>query len=388
MAKRYYLYERKRSGKPSIWYVRFRAEDGTISSPISTGQSGEKAAESWAVERLLGGETVRARKPRVLTFKEWAAPWWKFDSCPYIREKVAGGFTISRAYAEVRRSYLDRHLVPEFGNVPLSQLSPRHFRDFKMKLYQEGKLSPATINRILGTARVMFNYAVSMGELESNPVAPVKELKETPQQRGILTADELRLLFGSDTHDKAWRSDQKHFALNILAASTGMRLGEIQALQMKYLHPEYIEVRHSWHDRYGLSAPKWGSARTVPVPTRTAEALSALIAFKRWGEPQPSDIVFWGQSRDIPLTKTAILKQFKAALARIGIKEDERKRRVLLFHGYRHGFNTFVRGKVPDEQLRRVTGHKTLAMSDNYDHAALEHLADVKAAQEKMFAEK
>ena len=45
-----------------------------------------------------------------------------------------------------------------------------------------------------------------------------------------------------------------------------------------------------------------------------------------------------------------------------------------------------VRGKVPDEQLRRVTGHKTLAMSDNYDHAGPEHLSDVRKVQEKLFS--
>ena len=173
-----------------------------------------------------------------------------------------------------------------------------------------------------------------------------------------------------------------------MLASTGLRLGEIQALQIQYLHPDYIEVKHSWNDKYGLSAPKWGSARLVPVPTRTAQALTTLVSLGRWGESQPKDVVFWGQSRDVPLTKTAILKQFKAALARIGIAEEQRKGRDLLFHGYRHGFNTYICGKVPDEQLRRVTGHKTLAMSDTYDHAGAEHLADVKAAQEKMFTEK
>jgi hypothetical protein len=45
-----------------------------------------------------------------------------------------------------------------------------------------------------------------------------------------------------------------------------------------------------------------------------------------------------------------------------------------------------VRGKVPDEQLRRVTGHKTLAMSDNYDHAGPEHLSDVRKVQENLFS--
>jgi integrase len=386
MAKKFYLYARKRAGKSSVWYVRYRQKDGAIGSPIPTGEADEEKANEWAIEHLSDDSSKKARKPRVQTFEEWAEPWWRFESCPYIREKLAGGFTISRTYAEVRRSYLDRHLIPEFGSIPLTALSPRLFRDFKMRLFSEGKLRPATINRILGTARVMFNYAVSMGELEVNPVSPVKELKENPVARGILTPAELRLLFGPESFKTVWHEEPRHFAINLLAASTGMRLGECQALQMKYLHPEYIEIRHSWNDRYGLSEPKWGSARLVPVPSRTARALSDLVDLHRWGEPQPSDMVFWGKTRRVPLTKTAILKGFKAALARIEISEAERARRVLLFHSHRHGFNTWLRGKVPDEQLRRVTGHKTLAMSDNYDHAAIEHLADVKAAQETMFS--
>ena len=346
----------------------------------------EEASE-WAIEHLSDEWSKKARRPHVLTFEEWAAPWWYFATCPYIREKLANGYNISKAYAEVRRSYLDRHLVPEFGKLPLSQLAPSMFRDYKMRLFNEGKLSPATINRILGTARVMFNYAVSMGELETNPVAPVKELKETPKQRGILTLVELAALFNPESLEKIWHGELRHFALNLLAASTGMRLGECQALHVEDIKEGgYIDVAHSWDDRHGLSAPKWGSRRFVPVPKRTAAAIESLLALNRWGEPLPSDVVFWGLNRNTPITKTAILKQFKAALTRIEITEEERARRVLLFHSYRHGFNTMVRGKVPDEQLRRVTGHKTLAMSDNYDHAGPEHLLDVRKVQEKLFS--
>ena len=50
-----------------------------------------------------------------------------------------------------------------------------------------------------------------------------------------------------------------------------------------------------------------------------------------------------------------------------------------------HGFNTMIRGRVADEQLRRVTGHKTMAMTDNYDAPGIEHLQDVLEEQEKLF---
>ena len=80
-----------------------------------------------------------------------------------------------------------------------------------MRLYNERKLSPAIINRILATARVLLNYAFEMGDLETNPGVPVKELKKTPQARGILEIDELRALFSPNALEQVWGGDLRHF---------------------------------------------------------------------------------------------------------------------------------------------------------------------------------
>ena len=58
-----------------------------------------------------------------------------------------------------------------------------------------------------------------------------------------------------------------------------------------------------------------------------------------------------------------------------------------MFHSFRHGFNTLIRGQVADEQLRRVTGHKSLALTDAYDQPGIEHLRDVLTVQESLFKE-
>ncbi len=148
----------------------------------------------------------------------------------------------------------------------------------------------------------------------------------------------------------------------------------------------FIRVDHSWDDRHGMSVPKWNSTRIVPIPLETREAISDLLSLHRWGDPLPEDVLFWGVDRVTPLTKTSILKQFKAALARIGIIEEDRAQRNLVFHSWRHSFNSYVRGKIPDEQLRRVIGHRSEAMTDRYDRdKRLENLRDVLAVQEKLF---
>ena len=222
----FYLYERKRVGKPPVWYARFRSSSGVVGSPICTDQLDSKAAQQWAIKRIRADAVPPLRKPKAKTFKEWAAPWWRFETCPYIREKLANGYNISQAYAESRRSYLDQHLIPEFGDSSLSELTPAMFRDFKMRLLSEGKYAPGTINKIIGTARIMFSYSFTMGELETNPVAPVKELKETPRERGTITLEELARLFGPVAVTNVWRGELRHYTLNLVAASTGLRLGE------------------------------------------------------------------------------------------------------------------------------------------------------------------
>jgi integrase len=261
-------------------------------------------------------------------------------------------------------------------------------QDYKLRLYREGRLPTGSINRILGTLRVMFRYAVRMRELPFDPMEPVKEFREIDRQRGILALAELAKLFGPDALALYWNREPRHYAINLLAASTGTRLGECQALRVKAIDSRgFIDVCQSWDDRYGMGQPKRGSRRFVAVPAKTAEAINALLALNRWGEPQPDDVVFWGQDRHTPSTKTAVLTQFKAALRRIGIPEEQRATRNLVFHSHRHGFETLIRGRVDAAQLRRVMGHKTIAVSDDYDHPQPEHLADVKAEQEKLFAQ-
>lgn len=391
MSKQFYFYARKRQGKPSVWYVRFRRKDGSISSQCtSTGQLTKKAAEEWVLAELVAGRLspereVAAARPDAPTFAEYAGDWWVWGKCPYMRGKEARGFHFARAYADTRRSYLTHYVVPRFGTLRLPEITPLMVDRWILEL-RDGDLSPSTCNRILGTLKVMLAEAVRLGLLPLNPASVVGELKEEPKERGILSLEELVALFGPGAIGKVWSNDHRHYACNFLAAAGGLRLGECQGLQVQYVGPSYVRVVHGWNDRYGMQPPKWNSVRIVPIPKPVGKALEDLLALNRWGPPEPDDVLFWGSDRKTPLSKTAILERFKSALRTIGIKEPERRQRNLVFHSYRHGFNTLLRGKVGDEQLRRVTGHKTLQLTEAYDHPDATHLADVLAAQDALFA--
>jgi len=63
VAKRFYLYSRKRKGKPAVWYVRFRSDDGTIGSPACTQQTDESKAEQRLLKHCLKVRLWRPENP-------------------------------------------------------------------------------------------------------------------------------------------------------------------------------------------------------------------------------------------------------------------------------------------------------------------------------------
>jgi len=71
------------------------------------------------------------------------------------------------------------------------------------------------------------------------------------------------------------------------------------------------------------------------------------------------------------------------ALDKIKINTAERKKRNITFHSWRHFFNTLLRSKgIPDSITQKLTGHKTLEMTDRYTKFSLEDYKDVHDIQE------
>lgn len=161
-----------------------------------------------------------------------------------------------------------------------------------------------------------------------------------------------------------------------------MRLGEIIAIENQHVHDGYIAVEQAWAQRYGFTEPKWGSRRVVPIPSRTAACLRELISFTF--HPEPDSLVFFGIERRKPIDHRTVSQALYRALANVGITDDVRRERNVTFHSWRHWFNTQMRTRVPDVKPRRVTGHKTVQMTELYTHFNEHDFADVAVAQEDL----
>jgi len=383
--KPFNLYRRPTS-KPGkyIYYVQFYDDTGHRMTARSTGQTSKSAAEAWAIEQLKKGIIPTEKN---ISFGKFAENFWVWDCCSYVKSRLRRGAKISRHYVDDMRTILERHILPYFKNIKLQKIKARTIENWLDELSKKTKgtgefFSPTTINRCLTCLKIMLKEAVRLDYLNKNPAEGIKRFRENPKKRSILKIDEVKELFNENKISELW-DDLRFYTANLLSATTGMRMGEVQALQVQYVYPGYITVAFNWNYKYGLKEPKWRSYRNIPIPSKTRYYLFELINTSPY--PEPDSFVFWGKDCKTPLDSSQILESLYKALKKIGITDEERKKRNITFHSWRHFYNTIMRGKIPDAKLRLLTGHRTEEMIDHYTKFQLEDFQDVIEIQEKVF---
>ncbi len=384
-AKRPYSIQKRTCAKKNrhIYYVQFRhPETGAYMTAVSSGKSSKSEALNWADEQLSSGKVIAAEKKGIL-LETYAREFWDWDKSTYVKGKLLRKQRIHRTHVEKSAGYLERHVLPYFKGRTLASITPGEIESWLLGLGEKTGLKARSVNLIYTAFRTVLKEAHQQGIISADPTLRVRTLAEEQSSRGILSIAEARVLFDPATIGTVWKGQVRLFTANILAASTGMREGEIRGLQVQHVHEDYILVKHAWEQGHGLKEAKWGSVRNVTIPKSVAELLKKVITESPYQEPE--DLVFYGESRDSPIHARRFIDSLYAALAAIGIDEEKRKARNLDFHSWRHFLNSISRGKVPDEKLRLITGHRTAAMTDRYTHILEEDFVEIRKVQEEVF---
>ena len=135
-----------------------------------------------------------------------------------------------------------------------------------------------------------------------------------------------------------------------------------------------------------MNVPEWRtSSPWLRVFERVRSALITLIEGNPWGSGNTL-FVFYSLLPEKPTEPHLLLTGLRKALAQIGIDEEERKRRNIVFHSWRHFYAARMADRVDARKLRLATGHRTAAVFDVYaDHALERDLQDVATAMEEVF---
>ncbi|MGA2977568.1 MAG: tyrosine-type recombinase/integrase [Spirochaetia bacterium] len=378
------LYTRPRKrGKP-VYYVRYRKPEGGWTIAQCTGQTSEGAAETYALEQLRTG-AVAPTADEVPTFAQWAAGFWDIGG-RYDRARRARGYVLSPTYLRIAELTVRKHLSPTFDRIKLTDLSSELLENHFLKVFEEGKVTPRTVNSIMSVLRAMLREAHRLGRIPANPMERVSKFKEQPRVRGVLSLAELRALFGPRALEKVWKGRRQPYLIAMIAACTGARHGELRGLRRCDVTEGMLSINQSFCARTGgFKEPKWGSTRVVSMPRRAEKELREFMSMAE--DQSPEALVFHGTRPDMAIRVKPTLDALYEAMNAIGITPEARKKRFLDVHALRHTFVTCMRGQVPDFRLQRATGHRSTEMLERYTAAASqpEDFIQLRAAQDTLF---
>ena len=331
----------------------------------STGEKRRSRAQEVVNDRLLAGDLLNARKQEMpRTFSEYSAPFFVWDQCPIIRDKVERGGHYSKEFAYICRRHVEKYIIPAFGKKYLPEINPAMVSAFLRSMPQRYGVSPQTANKVLSVLRQILDHAVMENQLEDNPVRKVKPLVEKANVRGCFTPAQIKRLFS-----EPWNDLYVELACR-LAAVTGMRCGEVRGLLKENVYADYVVVEHSYSDREKLKSTKSGKVRVVPIPPELAVQLR--------NTPNNGPYVF-SYTGTTPLTQSTIGDKLKQHMKDCGIDSQFLG---LSFHSFRHFFNTqLVANGVEENKILAVVGHSSVKMTQHYLHLEAGDLGQIRAVQ-------
>jgi len=380
--------------KPTrVYYYRCYDPQGRRTTGRSTGCERKGDADGYckalqAAGQLLTGPQAPAR-PEIPTLAEWARAeaWWVWGQCRYLRGQLNRSDPerpkVSRRYADDALRDLGAWILPYHGKKPLTEITPKDCENL-LAAWQDKGLSRKTINNKASIYRIMLGEAERLKIIPESPWLRVKSFTPAEHPKGILTLEEAARLLNPATVPTVWKGNPIYHAASLTASLTGLRVGEVLALKTTDLFPDHLHVAHSWHIKYKEGGTKTKRVDDIPIPRFLYDLINGFVIWEGY--------VFsfsHGGSRagDRPCTANRIEDALKAALVRIGIPEEERVRRTLSFHSWRSFANTYFQGRgISGEKVRAITRHSTRKMTTHYSAFALEHFADVAAAQEELVA--
>lgn len=235
--------------------VRYRTPERkeTKKRGFTTMRDAREFAATVEVQKLTGAY-VKPSAGKVV-FGEVAESW------------LAGKVNLAASTRARYRSALDVHLLPAFGAVPLSDITPERIR--RWIAAAAASSSAATVRKNHVVLHQVLAGAVADGRLAANPAAELELPTIDETEKRYLTAGQIRGLANAAG---------EHGALVLLLGFTGLRFGEAAALTVADIDliNGQVRVHRSVTAVDGTmiySAPKSHQSRTVPLPRFLVDVL-------------------------------------------------------------------------------------------------------------------
>ncbi len=269
------------------------------------------------------------------------------------------------------------YILPRFGEYRITDITAAEINDWllDLRLRSNGKpMSGSQKNKIRETLSIVLRDAILKKHITYNVTNDVESFSKKPETpRGAFSPEEMARLF-PDSHEGLLKNflSQMWVAYFLVMADTGLRPGEIRALQWGDWWPEErffpIKKGIAAGTKAQIKDTKTGESSPAFVSPRTARELS--IWYNECKHTEPTALIF-SEDGAYPPSNTACVKHFRSSMKRAGLTCLERTPYWL-----RHDFNTRGLETLTEEDMRTLMRHRTEAMTHHYNHPSDQRLLE------------
>jgi len=308
----------------------------------------KKAAEAVASTiraKLQLGEFGFDEAEAVPTFKKYSEKWIE----GYVK------INLRQSTFDEYESVLRNHVLPVFKKKSIDSINRGDIRDFLLSKYSGG-LSQKRVLLIKDVISGVFNYALDDELIETNPTSDItKRLfpksgtkKKTVSNDDVFTKEDLENFL-----DTCETDFPQYYPFFLMAARTGMRLGELLAIKWDDIqfNSNYIWVKRSYR-RGRFTRPKNGKSRKVDMSNQLAQLLNENL---RRGFKDVTELVHQKHGRI--MEQNFIRRVYKRILKKAKLK-------YIKLHGFRHTFCAHLLSEgVSPYYVSQQAGHSSISIT-------------------------
>jgi integrase len=380
---------------------------------ISTGISDDGTKASWAEAQAVALKIIEAARvvpptpaPAAQTFAQFSAGFWDWDTSEYVRARLArDAKAFQQESVRNNKISLENHVVPLIGHLALTDITPDVLDELvttllgKINERTKQPLAPQTVKHAVNTISPIFDAARRKHLIPYNPIPSMLPFTARSRVRDAFTVDEARKLLNPSRVVELWgvkesktrwgklaQQRPRHnpwvaYSISVLLFATGARASSVITLasddivEAWSLRPDgsrlrYYQVRldQSIGAIQGIKdGTKTGTGTVVPVAAAIMDTILQKLPKAGWLFPGRGKLKLYSiQSARLALHE---------ALDRIGVKDPERRERLLGLHSWKHTFETRAEAAGLSQEVRSsFTEHQDPKTAKRYSHLPPEDL--------------
>ncbi len=239
-----------------------------------------------------------------------------------------------------------------------STVDSARIRDFAAFVHRQGR-SPASIRRLLSSARNFFRFLARESVIEINPAQDVSAPKMTKRLPRALDVDQIDRLLSMPEDGLL---DKRDRAMLELFYSSGLRLSELVRLDL-----QDVDLGEGSARIQG----KGNKQRQVPVGRKAVQALSVWLAARASLLKGDSEALFISK-RGRRLSVRSVQSRLDCRARQMGLHQRVHP------HMLRHSFASHLLESCGDlRAVQELLGHADISTTQTYTHLDFSHLARV-----------